>query len=150
VSAIVLVPKYHRIGEGFSKPEQVAALEHPGRRTNGSQSAASWVGDLKDLKKVILLCSWCRGKFNPRANGYRRFYVPDATGSTDGYASNGKCDACKQMTINTPGGGTAFVSEDTYNLVCTDPVDARRKARMRARSAWISGSARPAKARAKG
>lgn len=147
---VVLVPKYAKIGEGFSRREQQQSLEHPGRRTNGTQSAATWITGLKDAQKIILLCSWCRGKFNPRDNGYRRFYVPDATGKTDGYASNGQCDACKQMTINTPGGGTAFVSEATYNLVCTDPVDARRKARLRANSAWISGSAKPAKARAKG
>lgn len=132
---IVTVPKYAKLGQGFSKVEQAAALEHPGRRTDGTQSAATWLGDLSSLKKLIILCSFCRPKFNPRKNGYRRFYVHDITGATDGHAANGRCDACKQPTVNS-GGGTAFVHEATYDLVCVDPVEQRRKARMRSAAAW--------------
>lgn len=114
--------------------DRLKALEHPGRRTTGAQSAASWVLDLSDLKKVILLCGICRTKFNPRKHRYRRFYVPDPTSKTDGYRHNGVCDACKQRTENC-GGGTAFVHESTYALVCIDPAEARRKARLRWRGA---------------
>lgn len=134
---IVIVPKNAKLGQGFTRKQQQAGWEHPGRRTDGTQSAASWVCDLAATKKTILLCSFCRPHFNPRRNNYRRLYIADATGHTDGYAANGMCDACKQMTVNA-GGGTAFIHEELYNTVCQDPVDARRKARAAAKSmsAW--------------
>lgn len=128
---VILVPKYASLGQGFSRSEQAEANYHPGRRTDGTQSAASWISDLAALKKTILLCAWCRGNFNPRKNGYRRLFVPDHTGNTDGYSANGMCDACKQMTATTPGGGTAYVALEHYNKVSQDPVEARRKARLR-------------------
>lgn len=132
---IVIVPKYHRLGEGFSAKEKMAGWEHPGRRsgTRGYQSPASWICDLADLKKLIILCLFCRVKFNPRKNGYRKYYCPDATMITDGYAVNGQCDGCKQPTINA-GGGTGFIHESVYHQICIDPIDARRTARARARA----------------
>lgn len=133
---ITIIPKYHKMGQGFSRQEKAESLVHPGRRVDGTQSAATWLGDLASLKKIILLCSYCRVKFNPRRNGYRKFYTPDYTGKTDGYATNGMCDACKQPTMNTPGGGTSFVSEDTYHLVCVDPIEQRRRARLKSATAW--------------
>lgn len=131
---IVIVPKYHRMGEGFSRAEKAEADIHPGRNRR-TQSAASWICDLTDLQKCIVLCSYCRQYFNPRKHRYRKFYQPDYTGKTDGYRVNGKCYACKQQTGNTPGGGTAFVHETLYNRVCIDPGDARRRARVASRQA---------------
>jgi len=132
---MIVVPKNAKLGQGFSKAQIAASAEHPGRRTDGTQSAASWLSDLTGLKKLIVLCSFCRVKFNPRKNGYRRFYVHDIAGATDGYAANGRCDACKQPTVNA-GGGTAFIHEETYDLVCVDPIEQRRQARRRSASAW--------------
>lgn len=132
---IPVIPKYAKLGEGFNKAEMAATLFHPGRRTNGTQSAATWLTDLTSLKKLIILCSYCRVKFNPRKNGYRKFYVHDVTATTDGYSANGRCDACNQPTINA-GGGTAFVHEAMYDLVCVDPVEQRRQARMRSAASW--------------
>lgn len=131
----IFVPKYAKLGEGFNKQEIFEAAVHPGRRTKakGYQSPASWVSDLTALKKLIILCSFCRVKFNPRKNGYRKYYCPDVTMVTDGYAVNGQCDGCKQRTINV-GGGTAFIHESEYLKVCIDPIDARRTARARARA----------------
>lgn len=153
MSTVVLVPAHARLGEGFSRQERLKAREHPGRRIDGHQTAASWISDLVALKKCVLLCSFCRPWFNPKRYGYRRFYSPDLTGKTDGYQVNGRCDRCKQHTVLIPGGGTEFIAEETYSLVCIDPLDARRKARAAARrmTAWerISrGSARPREARA--
>lgn len=151
----IAVPVHGKLGEGFSRRERLRALEHPGRRSDGVQTAATWITDLMALRKAILLCSFCRPKFNPRKHGYRKFYSPDWTGKTDGYMSNGRCDGCKQNTALLAGGGTTFISEDTYRLVCIDPLDARRVARAEARSltAWGRiatwwGSARPCEARA--
>lgn len=129
--AVLCVPKYARLGEGFSRKEKAAANEHPGRRVDGTQSPAHWITCLADLKKTILLCSFCRARFNPRKHHYRRYYSPDASGKTDGYAVNGLCDACKESTVNFPGGGTMFIHEETYDLVCLDPVEARRRTRRK-------------------
>lgn len=130
----IIVPAHAKLGQGFTKQQVADSLEHPGRRTDGSQSAAHWVMNLTDLGKLIILCSFCRAKFNPRKHGYRKFYMADPSMKTDGYAANGKCDACKQPTVNC-GGGTAYVAEQTYQTVCIDPVDQRRLARQRARAA---------------
>lgn len=137
-SPVVIVPKYAKVGVGYSRPEQAKALEHPGRRPDGVQTAASWVTELTDRRKVLILCSFCAPKFNPRRHGYRRFYNPDHTGITPGHAVNGICDGCRQPTVLVGGGGTGYISEETYRLVCTDPVDARRRARAAAgaTSAW--------------
>src|SRR5688572_32665119 len=107
----VLIPLNGKLGAGFTQRQKEAGYEHPGRRTDGSQSAASWILDLVSLRKTVLLCSFCRTKFNPRHFNYRKMYIADPTGHTDGYAMNGMCDRCKVMTVNA-GGGTAFRSEE--------------------------------------
>ena len=138
MSLLIAVPKYARLGEGFTRREQIDALEHPGRRTDGTQTAAAWLSDLIELRKLILLCTYCRPKFNPRRHRYRKFYTPALVGGVDPYMTNGRCDGCKQNTALLPGGGTAFVSEETYRSVCLDPLDARRLARAAAgaQPAW--------------
>lgn len=135
--SIVIVPKYAKVGQGFTVAEKAQADEHPGRKV-GSQSAASWVMDLVSLKKLVILCSFCRPKFNPRKFGYRKFYNPDSTGLTDGHVVNGRCDDCKEHTARVAGGGVAFVHEEEYAKVCMDPVVARRNARAKAKelSPW--------------
>lgn len=136
---IVIVPAHARLGEGFSQKEVLKSYEHQGRRTqtSGYQSPAEWITQLTDLQKTIVLCSFCRVKFNHVRNHYRPMYVPDPTGMTDGYQANGTCDNCKQITANC-GGGTAYVHEQYYKQICVDPMDARRKARAAARAmtAW--------------
>jgi hypothetical protein len=138
MSVIIAVPHGSKLGEGFSKRARFEGdALHPGRRTDGRQSAATWITTLTDTGKVILLCSWCRPKFNPRRHGYRRFFSPDTSGRTDGFVSNGMCDACKSQTALSPGGGTSFIREDYYQQVCQDPATARRNARR----AWAGPSA---------
>jgi hypothetical protein len=137
---VVIAPKYHRLGEGFSRREKAQASEHPGRRTDPKryQSAASWVLDLVELRKTVLLCSFCRIHFNPRKFRYRVFYAPSLTSShVNPREVNGHCDGCKQPTANL-GGGTCFVAEETFHLICTDPGEARQKQRAAAKSlsAW--------------
>lgn len=133
--AIVIVPKYHRLGEGFTRSEIAKADEHPGRRVDGSQSPASWIADLVDTKKFILLCTFCRHNFNPRKHNYRKAYIPDSSHKTTGYEFEGMCDACKQPTGIT---GTGFVHEEIYALSYIDPVTTRRNARAAAKAlpAW--------------
>ena len=136
-SLLLGLPKHAKLGEGYTKLERFEGDRlHPGRRTNGTQSAATWITGLADRRSVILLCGWCRPKFNPRTNRYRPMYVPSLSAVADPYQSNGMCDACKSQTALTPGGGRAFVSEETYSQVCLEPDDTRR----RARQAWRTGS----------
>ena len=141
MSLVTAVPKYAKIGQGYSRQEQARALEHPGRRRDGTQSAATWVTELSDRRKVVLFCTYCRVQFNPRRQRYRAFYNPDLTSVTSGYLANGLCDGCGQRTDLLPGGGTAFISEETYRLVCMDPLAARRRARAAARAAAGATSA---------
>jgi hypothetical protein len=137
MSPVLAVPKHGALGQGFTRSQRFEGdALHPGRRTDGRQSAATWITELSDRRNVILLCGWCRQKFNPRANRYRPMYVPSFGAPADPYQSNGMCDACKTQTALTPGGGRAFVSEETYALVCLEPVDTRR----RSRQAWRTGS----------
>ena len=158
MSVAILIPRGPKLGEGFSPREQLRALEHPGRSVDGTQSAAHWITSLLDLRKAVMLCVYCRVKFNPRRHAYRKFYVPDLAGKTDGYVHNGACDNCKQQTALLPGGGTTFIPEEHYRLLCIDPLEARRKARAAARvmTAWgriqqLRGIRRPHEAaRAKG
>lgn len=134
------VAKNAKLGAGFSEKEKAEGLEHLGRRTaaSGYQSAVSWVDELAARKMCIILCSFCRTKYNPRKHHhYRKFYNPDVSGITDGYLVNGKCDSCKQMTVNC-GGGTAYVHEAEYSKVCIDPMEARRKARAAAGAHSVS------------
>lgn len=129
------VPRHGKLGEGFSKKEIVYSSVHPGRNPKAGQTAASWIVDLVSLRKPVLLCNYvCRGKFVPKHYNYRRFFSPDHSGITDGFCVNGKCDACKQETMNL-GGGAMFIPEETYSLNCIDPVEARRQARQ----AWRRG-----------
>jgi hypothetical protein len=137
MSPVLAVPKHGALGQGFTRSQRFEGdWLHPGRRTNGTQSAATWVTSLSDRRKVILLCGWCRPKFNARTNRYRPMFVPNLASAADPYVSNGLCAACKTQTALTPGGGRAYVSEETYAQVCVEPEDARR----RARQAWRTGS----------
>jgi hypothetical protein len=132
VAATIIIPKYGgKPGEGFSKAEKLKSVEWRGRRTDGSQSAASMICDLADNRTAILLCSFCRTNFNFRRNKYRVQYIPDPTGRTDGYIANGRCDACHQPTENT-GGGKLYIAEEYWEQVSQDP----QAARIAARNAW--------------
>lgn len=142
-SPLIIVPKYGgRPGEGFSKPEILKAAEHPGRRTHparGYQSPSEWITQLLDLRKPVILCGFCRHKFDPKKANYRRFFCLDSNGA-NGYTTNGRCDDCKEETRRTPGQGTMFISEESYAGVCQEPQVARRSVRARVsmagQSAW--------------
>lgn len=128
--AIIVVPKYHRMGEGFSRAEKLKAKEHPGRKTtkSGYQSPAAWIGDLVDRGLCVLLCSFCKVKFNHARNHYRKKFLMDVTGGSSGWIANGQCDGCKQDTAMT-GGGSMFMHEELWLKMSQDPQAARRNAR---------------------
>ncbi len=129
-SPLIVVPKYQSLGKGYKARDRMR--EDPGRQTNpkkGYQSPAAYLDDLAALKRAIILCSFCVNKWgSPRKKGYRARFVPDPSGTTSGYAVQGKCDACKQMTGHM-GGGKVYVAADLWKRVSMDPVEAKRRAR---------------------
>lgn len=96
---IIAVPKYGKLGSGFSKREMLKASEAAGRPSG--QTAGTWVSDLVSCQKLIALCPFCVSKFNPRANNY-------ATWRKDIY-SIGKCDGCNQVSTYLK----AYIHEST-------------------------------------
>ena len=139
---IPIIPKYAKLGEGFSKQELADAGEHPGRQTkvSGYQSASTWVTALVDLRKPVILCSFCFHKFNPKKARYRRFYCLNANGE-NGYRTDGRCDDCKEDTRRTPSGGTMMIPEETYSQICTEPGSRRSvRARVNFRGQTIWGA----------
>jgi hypothetical protein len=150
---IVLVPKYFRLGQGFSRLEQRQAMLAPPRRVDGTQSRAAWITTLVDQRKLVMLCRDCAPRFDTRRARYRPFYSVDATLKTDGYRVSGHpCDDCTHRLL----GGRAFVAEEVYAAVCTEPADARRHARWAARAGvtvrtyltrWLAGLARAQQSR---
>lgn len=134
----VLTPKYAKLGQGFKRWEILNSFAHPGRRTvaNGYQSPASWITELADSRKAILLCSWCDGKFNASREKYRLRYTRDPSGVTNGSVCNGMCDACKQNSADL-GGGKLWVPEELWEQVSIDPERARINHRMAWKSARV-------------
>lgn len=127
----IFIPKHGKLGQGFSRADIIDSMAHPGRRTSarGYQSPASWITELADGRKAILLCQICDAKFSASKNKYRLNYTPDPTGATSGYVCNGMCDACKEQTVNL-GGGKLWIAEEYWAEVSVDPQVARRNARM--------------------
>jgi hypothetical protein len=124
----VFVPKHAKMGEGFSKRERLQAEESPGRYTDpklhGYQSAATWIDDRVQRRLNIMLCSFCRHKFDPKKYNYRRAYVV-GTERPDPFRFDGKCEDCKEETMRSPGGGTYFVPEEIYQHVYHEPPRTR-------------------------
>ena len=127
------IPRGKKLGAGYTRGDEIASQAiKPQHNATKGQSSIGWLQDLVTLRKVIILCSYCRFKFNPRKLGYRKVYVPDLTGKTDGYTVNGDCDSCKVFTSNA-GGGTAYQPEELYAATHVDPVVARRQSRAAAK-----------------
>jgi hypothetical protein len=110
----------------------MAALEWPGRRRDGVQTAASTVCDFVDSQTALFLCSFCQPKFNPKKNKYRARYVPDYSGKTSGYIGSGRCDACSQMCMD----GKLFIHEEYWKLVSNDPGEVRAAFRSGYKPRW--------------
>ena len=77
-------------------PKKYTKLDHMKRvETQGKhvgRTSGSYVLDLVDLKKTVVLCDLCRRKFNARAYRYVQHYTIPRV--------QGQCDACKRIGIN--------------------------------------------------
>lgn len=99
----IAVPKHAKLGQGFSSKERLKADEDPGRPWN--RVAGGWMADLAALKKFVMLCPFCRPKFNPKRCGYE-VWRQDTH-------SIGKCDGCKQMSTYLCG----FIHQEYHDTV---------------------------------
>lgn len=89
------------------------AIPAPGRRAGTPHG--TYVSDLTELKKTLLLCTFCQPKFDPRRANYyidRRFAR---------FGANGPCDACRKHCE----GGQLYFHESlvgTKSGQCVTPV----------------------------
>lgn len=71
--------------EYWTAPRRLWASVDTGRKPG--RLPGGHVGDIADLKKAVMLCPSCVGKFNPKSHGY-------VTKSNLPFV-RGKCDGCK-------------------------------------------------------
>ena len=92
-----------KLGEGYSARERSLVGADPGRPWN--RPAGGWVADLVGLQKVVMLCDFCAGKFNPRANHYEPW--------RRGLYAIAKCDGCNQYGQKAK----LFIHQSTHDEV---------------------------------
>ena len=97
------------------KAEQLKYMEHPGRRPG--KPHGSYVIDLADLRKVVVLCPLCNSKFDWKRHRFRKEkefpYVVS------------KCDACK----TTDSYCSMYIAEESYKKVRSTAEDRRAEAK---------------------
>ena|SRR3990172_5620727 len=103
------------IRKPLTKQDQLKSMEHPGRRMG--KPHGSYVIDLADLRKVVILCPACNSKFDWKRHRFRKEkefpYVVS------------KCDACK----STDAYCSMYIAEETYSRVRSTAEDRRAEAR---------------------
>lgn len=99
----VLVPRGARLGEGFTRREQLTAKEAKGRPWH--RVAGGWVADLVGKRLCIILCPFHVSKFNPRHNQYEVWRRHQW--------AIGKCDECGQVSSQN----RVFIHQSTHDAV---------------------------------
>ncbi len=108
---VIAVPKYAKLGQGFSRQELLQAAEAPGRPIY--RLAGGWIADMVALKKFIMLCEFCQPKFNPRKHGYEVY--------REETHSVGQCDGCNQMSTHLRG----YISQSLHSTLGEERVKHR-------------------------
>ena len=111
---LIAVPKYAKLGEGFSPREILKSTEDSGRPWD--RVAGGWISDLVALQKFIMLCPFCLPKFNPKRHGYEVWRL--------NISSIGKCDGCKNISTYLQG----FIPE-AYHPILGDQERKPRRGR---------------------
>lgn len=89
--------------------------EHPGRRHG--KPHGSYVIDLADLRKVVILCPLCNSKFDWKRHRFRKEKEFPCVVS--------KCDACK----TTDSYCSMYIADETYTKVRSTAEDRRAEAK---------------------
>jgi len=100
-----------RKDSSWTQKELNDAMLHPGRRHG--KPHGSWVLDLADLRKMILLCPACNSKFDYKRHRFRmekefRYVI-------------GNCDACRTLDTHC----SMYIAEETYTA-CRSTAEERR------------------------
>lgn len=99
----------------FTAADLRTPQEHEGRRRG--KPHGSYVVDLADLRKVVVLCPLCNSKFDWKRHRFRKEkefpYVV------------AKCDACKTQDAYC----SMYVAEENYTKVRSTAEDRREEAR---------------------
>lgn len=103
------------IRQEWTKEKLRRPVEHDGRRHG--KPHGSYVIDLADLRKVVVLCPLCNSKFDWKRHRFRKEkefpYVV------------AKCDACKTQDSYC----SMYVAEEDYTKVRSTAEDRREEAR---------------------
>lgn len=99
----ILIPRGTRLGEGFTRKEQLTAKEAKGRPWH--RAPGGWIADAVGSRNCIILCPFHVNKFNPRKNHYEvwrqyQFAV-------------GKCDDCGTTSPQN----RVFIHQSTHDQV---------------------------------
>lgn len=96
----------NRIDEKTLTPvERLKIDERSGRLT---PIAGSWIDDLVQLGKMVMLCPMCKGKFNPKRHQYIKW--------SRTWLAVAKCDGCNANGPHV----TAYIPEANYEAISPD------------------------------
>jgi hypothetical protein len=99
----------------YTQADLVKTREHPGRRHG--KPHGSYVIDLADLRKVVILCPACNSKFDWKRHHFRKEKEFPCVVS--------KCDACKVVDSYC----SMYIADETYTKVRSTAEDRRTEAR---------------------
>lgn len=106
----------------WTRKDLLKSMEHDGRRHG--KPHGSYVVDLADLRKMILLCPLCNAKFDWKRHRFRhekefRYVI-------------GNCDACKTLDMHC----SMYIAEEIYSTVRSTAEE--RRALMKQRDKIIA------------
>jgi hypothetical protein len=111
--------------KSWTKAERLKAYEHPGRKHG--KPHGSFVIDLADLRKAVLLCSACASKFDYKRHRFRL--------ETEFRYNLGNCDACKVFDSYC----SMYIAEETYVTVRSTADERRGLAKWREKQIRTKG-----------
>ena len=95
------------------------SLEHPGKPKK--RLSGGWIHDLCASKRIVLLCSICNHKFDPKRLGYIR--------DPEWHYYGGKCDGCDTWDMKC----AAYYYEPHFLTVRSTAAERRALSRSRAK-----------------
>jgi hypothetical protein len=101
--------------KSWSKKELDKRCLHPGRKQG--KPHGSFVIDLADLRKMVLLCPGCNNKFDYKRHKFRKEKeFPEVIG---------KCDACRTIDMYC----SMYIAEELYTQARSTAEDRRNRHR---------------------
>lgn len=114
-----------RDDKSWTKRELDKAREHTGRKHG--KPHGSYIVDLADLRKVVLLCPICNSKFDYKRHRFRR--------ENEFRYVIANCDACKTLDTHC----SMYIAEETYSTVRSTAEERRALAKWREKQIRTKG-----------